>query len=72
MWIAHLTLFRGGSVVAWLGLIVVAENILSSVVHSHLFDFNGGWLYVFGTGVLGGTVLRERARAFKQEPIETG
>jgi hypothetical protein len=25
-----------------------------------LFDFNNGWLYVFGMGVLGGTILGER------------
>jgi O-antigen ligase len=60
MWIAHLGLFRGQGAVAWLGLIVVAENILSSTVHSHLFDFNSGWLYVFAVGVLGGMLLRER------------
>jgi hypothetical protein len=60
MWIAHLILFRGQGGVAWLGLIVVIENILSSTVHSHLFDFNSGWLYVFAVGVLGGMVLRER------------
>ena len=63
MWIAHLLLFRGEGAVAWLGLVVVAENILSSTVHSHLFDFNSGWLYVFATGVLGGTILNERANA---------
>lgn len=60
MWIAHLTLFRGCGVVAWFGLLIVVENIVSSTVHSHLFDFNNGWLYVFGTGVLGGTILRQR------------
>jgi hypothetical protein len=60
MWIAHLALFTGPSAIAWLGLIVVVENILSSTVHSHLFDFNSGWLYVFGVGVLGGTILGER------------
>jgi O-antigen ligase len=60
MWIAHLGLFRGQGAVAWLGLIVVVENILSSTVHSHLFDFNSGWLYVFAVGVLGGMLLRER------------
>jgi O-antigen ligase len=63
MWIAHLALFSGQSAVAWLGLVVVVENILSSTVHSHLFDFNNGWLYVFATGVLGGTILNERANA---------
>ena len=60
MWIAHIALFSGRSVVAWLGLILVVENILSSTVHSHLFDFNSGWLYVFGVGALGGTILRRR------------
>jgi O-antigen ligase len=70
MWIAHLLLFRGEGAVAWLGLVVVVENILSSVVHSHLFDFNNGWLYVFATGVLGGTILNERANALKK--LESG
>jgi hypothetical protein len=66
MWIAHLVLFRGQGTVSWLGLVVVAENILSSTVHSHLFDFNNGWLYVFGVGVLGGTVLGERDNVAKK------
>jgi O-antigen ligase len=59
MWIAHIVLFSGRSALAWLGLVVVAENVLSSTLHSHLFDFNNGWLYVFGVGVLGGTILGE-------------
>jgi hypothetical protein len=66
MWIAHLALFTGQSTIAWLGLVVIVENVLSSTVHSHLFDFNHGWLYVFATGVLGGTILRERANALKK------
>jgi O-antigen ligase len=66
MWIAHLALFRGSSVVAWLGLVVVTENIISSAVHSHLFDFNNGWLYVFGVGALGGTILGERDSVAKK------
>jgi hypothetical protein len=66
MWIAHFALFTGQSTVAWLGLVAVLENILSSTVHSHLFDFNSGWLYVFATGVLGGTILHERAKALKK------
>jgi hypothetical protein len=37
----------------------VVENIVSSVAHSHLFDFGNGWLYVFAVGVLGGVVLRD-------------
>ena len=60
MWISHLLLFREKSVVAWLGTVVVVENIVSSIFHTHLFDFNNGWLYVFGVGVLGGIVLRQR------------
>jgi O-antigen ligase len=66
MWIAHLALFSGASAVAWLGLVLVTENILSSTVHSHLFDFNSGWLYVFGVGVLGGTTLAERDSVSKK------
>ena len=68
MWIAHLALFRGEGLVAWCGLIVVAQNIVSSLFNSHLFDFNQGWFYVFGVGVLGGTVLNLRAR----EPAPSG
>jgi hypothetical protein len=67
MWIAHLALFSGQSTIAWLGLVVIVENVLSSTVHSHLFDFNHGWLYVFATGVLGGTIARTSKRAKKLE-----
>ncbi len=63
MWIAHLLLFRGSGLVAWIGLIVVIQNVVSSLVNSHLFDFSQGWLYVFGVGVAGGMVLRERDTA---------
>jgi len=62
MWIAHLMLFRAEGLVAWCGLVVVAQNIVSSLFNSHLFDFNQGWFYVFGVGVLGGTVLSMEAR----------
>jgi O-antigen ligase len=68
-WLAHLALFRGHGVIAWLGLVIVVENILSSTVHSHLFDFNSGWLYVFGVGALGGTILGERERMLNKEPV---
>lgn len=54
MWAAHLALFRGKDIIAWFGMVIVAENIISSTVHSHLFDFANGWLYIFGVGVLGG------------------
>jgi O-antigen ligase len=69
MWIAHLALFSGASAVAWVGLVLVTENILSSTVHSHLFDFNSGWLYVFGVGALGGTILGERDSVSKKAEV---
>jgi O-antigen ligase len=58
LWLAHLALFRDQTVAAWFGLVVVIDNIVSSMFNSHLFDFSQGWLYVFGVGVIGGTVLR--------------
>jgi len=60
MWIAHLLLFRGSGFAALVGAIVVIETIVTSLFNSHLFDFTQGWLYVFGVGVAGGMVLRER------------
>jgi len=60
MWLVHLRLFTQAGFSAWIGLIVVVQNIVSSQFNSHLFDFTQGWLYVFGVGVLGGMVLRER------------
>jgi O-antigen ligase len=64
MWASHLALFREHTLFAWFGLIVVVQNIVACLFNSHLFDFAQGWLYVFGVGVLGGTVLRDRvARA---------
>lgn len=61
MWIAHLLLFRGAGLVAWIGLVVVAQNIVGSLFNSHLFDFTQGWVYVFGVGVAGGMMLKQRA-----------
>jgi O-antigen ligase len=63
MWIGHLCLFRGPSLPAWIGLVFVVQNIISSLFNSHLFDFTQGWIYVFGVGVAGGTVLRHRDSA---------
>jgi O-antigen ligase len=59
MWAAHVLLFRGAGLMASIGTIIVVQNFLSSLVNSHLFDFGQGWLYVFGVGILGGTVLRD-------------
>ncbi len=62
MWLAHLRLFLGPGRDAWLGLMLVIQNIVSSMINSHLFDFTHGWLYVLGVGVIGGMVLRTDAR----------
>ena len=56
MWLSHLLLFRQNSLLGWIGFAVVAQNIVSSFVNSHLLDFTQGWLYVFGVGVLGGAL----------------
>lgn len=58
MWIAHLLLFRGGGPAGLIGLVVVVQNIVSSLFNSHLSDFTQGWTYVFGVGILGGLMLR--------------
>lgn len=62
MWVAHLLLFRGEGLVPWLGLLVVVQNIFTSLFNSHLFDFHEGWMYVMGVGVAGGMVLKGRLR----------
>jgi len=58
MWIAHLLMFRGGGLASWIGLLVVIQNMLTSLFNSHLFDFAEGWMYVLGVGVAGGLMLR--------------
>ncbi len=63
MWIAHLLLFRAAGWTAWIGMVVVIENVVSSTTNSHLFDFSQGWLYVFGVGVAGGIVLKKKDTA---------
>jgi len=59
MWVAHLMLCRGGGLVAWIGLVIVVQNITGSLFNSHIFDFVQGWTYVFGVGVAGGAVLNQ-------------
>jgi len=41
MWLAHFMLFFGSSLTAWAGMIVVVQNVVSSLFNSHLFDFSG-------------------------------
>lgn len=61
MWTAHVALFRSGSFPAWVGLVVVIQNVVGSLFNSHLFDFTHGWTYVVGVGIAGGMALNERA-----------
>ena len=60
MWVAHLVLFYRTGLTAWIGTVVVVENVVSSLTSSHLFDFVHGWLYVLGVGILGGMIQRDR------------
>jgi len=58
MWITHLMTFRGTGLVAWIGLMAVVQNILSSLFNSHLSDFYQGWLYVLAVGIAAGTLRK--------------
>ncbi len=69
MWLVHLLLFRGEGLVAWIGLLVVVQNVFSSLFNSHLFDFHEGWMYVLGVGVAGGMTLAARQRRAKAGPV---
>lgn len=60
MWAVHLLLFRGDDLANWIGLLVVVQNVFTSLFNSHLFDFHEGWMYVLGVGVAGGMVLNSR------------
>ncbi len=63
MWVAHLVLFRGPGLIAWIGIVLVTQNLASAPFNSHLFDSFHGWLYVFGVGAVGGMALRARRKA---------
>jgi hypothetical protein len=60
MWLSHLMLLRGEGLANWIGLVVVAQNMVSSLLNSHLFDSVEGWIYVIGVGVAGGMCLRKQ------------
>jgi len=62
MWLVHLLLFRGDGLVAWIGLLVVVQNIFTSLFNSHIFDFTAGWMYVLGVGIAGGMLLKTGSR----------
>ena len=63
VWISHLLMFRGAGLVAWLGVGMVVQNIVACIFNTYLLEFTLGWIYVFGVGVLGGMMLRERPPA---------
>jgi len=72
MWIAHFALFRVGGLVAWIGLVVVTQNVVGSLFNSFLFDYTEGWLYVFGFGVAAGMIRQQQARyagGWAAEPV---
>ena len=75
MWFCHLLLFRGTSLSSWIGLLVVVQNIVSSLFNSHLFDFHEGWMYVLGVGVAGGMALENEnwteRKSCRQGPLDS-
>jgi O-antigen ligase len=62
MWGVPWWLLTGAGFAEWVGLVIVAQNVVGSLFNSHLFDFTQGWLYVIGVGVAGGMVLRRRLK----------
>ena len=63
LWFAHLLMFRGQGPACWIGLLVVVQNMLSSLLNTHLFDFTPGWIYVLGVGVAGGMTLANKTKS---------
>ena len=62
MWISHFALFfRGAGMASWIGILLVAQNVIGSLANSHLFDFTHGWMYCIGVGVCGGIATRHGA-----------
>jgi len=58
MWIAQIVRFWQPGLLAWIGLVVVAQNIIGSLFNSFIFDFTEGWIYAVGVGVMAGVVRR--------------
>lgn len=71
IWILHLLLFRADGLANWIGLLVVVQNVFTSVFNSHLFDFHEGWMYVIGVGVAGGMVIRAQQAKAKVEEADS-
>jgi O-antigen ligase len=62
MWLVHLLVFRSDDLASWIGLMVVLQNIFTSLFNSHIFDFNEGWMYVLGVSIAAGMVLANSSR----------
>ncbi len=71
MWYFQLALFFERNLAAWVGLVVIVQNFISSSVNSHLFDFDEGWIYVIGVGVAGAMVARAREKAGRNVGAKT-
>lgn len=70
MWIAQFMVFRGTGPAAWIGLVIVTQNVVGSLFNSFLFDFTEGWIYVVGFGVAAGMMQRQ-SRAPQGDGKET-
>jgi O-antigen ligase len=68
MWLVHFALFNRPGFAAWIGLVIVVQNIISCMFNSHLFDFTQGLGYAWGVGVAGALVLREKAKVAREGP----
>ena len=68
MWAVQLRMFLLPGTAGFIGLSLVLENAVASLFNSHLSDFSHGWLYVFGLGIAGGAVLRQRRAAAPARP----
>jgi O-antigen ligase len=70
MWLSHLLLFRGEGLANWIGLLVVVQNVFTSLFNSHISDFHEGWMYVLGVGVAGGMVLKASLKEPRADAAE--
>lgn len=70
MWFVHLRLFySAGGLAAWIGLVAVVENVVSSAFNSHVFDFLEGWVYVAAVGVAAGMIRQQKLSPSRADVI---
>ncbi len=62
MWLSHLLIFRGISLLHWTALIVVIQTIIMSLSISPLTGLSQGWTYVVFVGAIGGLTARPNER----------